>query len=57
VSIEQLLATKNKLMQVLMENIVHRGGHQPVLDSFYIVFLATHPLTLIEVSDPLEVDN
>jgi hypothetical protein len=56
VSIEQLLATKNKLMQVLMENIMHRGGHQPVSDS-YIVFLATHPLTLIEASDPLEVDN
>jgi hypothetical protein len=36
-SIEQLLATQNELMRVLMENLVHRGGHQPhhqhVLDS------------------------
>jgi hypothetical protein len=27
VSIEQLLATQNELMQVLTENLVHRGGH------------------------------
>jgi hypothetical protein len=37
VSIEQLIATQNELMQVLTENLVHRGGHQPhhqqVLDS------------------------
>jgi hypothetical protein len=40
VSIEQLLATQNKLMRVLMENLMHRGvhqpHHQPVMDSSYI---------------------
>jgi hypothetical protein len=29
VSIEQLLATHNELIRVLMENLVHQGGRQP----------------------------
>jgi hypothetical protein len=61
VSLEQLLATQNELMQVLMENLVHRGvcqpRHQPVMDSAYTVLLVMHPPLVIEVSDPLEVDN
>jgi hypothetical protein len=46
-SIEQLLATQNELMRVLIENITHQGGlqlhHLSVLDSSYTDFLATHP--------------
>jgi hypothetical protein len=30
-SLEQLLATQNELMRVLTKNLVHRGGHQPVI--------------------------
>jgi hypothetical protein len=60
-SIEHLLAIQNKLMRVLMENLMHRGGHQPhhqqVLESTYTDILATHPLMFTEVSDSLEVDN
>jgi hypothetical protein len=60
VSIEQLLATQNELMRVLMENLMHRGvrqpHHQPVMDS-YTSFLATHPPLFTEASDPLEADN
>jgi hypothetical protein len=44
-----------------MENLVqcevcppHR---QPGLETSYIDFLATHPLTFVEVTDPLEADN
>jgi hypothetical protein len=61
VSIEQLLATQNELMRVLMENLMHRGvhqpHHQPVMDSSYIDFLATHPPMFVEAADSLEVDN
>jgi hypothetical protein len=61
VSIEQLLATQNELMRVLMENLVHRGvcqpHHQPVMDSSYTDFLVMHPLLFIKASDPLEADN
>jgi hypothetical protein len=61
VSIEQLLATQNELMRVLTENLMHRGGHQPhhqpVLDSSYTDFQATHHLMFAEASDPLELDN
>jgi hypothetical protein len=46
-SIEQLLATQNELMRVLIENITHQGGlqlhHLSVLDSSYTDFLAMHP--------------
>jgi hypothetical protein len=31
--------------------------HQPVMDSSYTDFLATHPPLFIEASDPLEADN
>jgi hypothetical protein len=52
---------QNELMQVLIETLVHRGGcrthHQPVMDSSYTDFLATHPPTFAEVTDLHEVDN
>jgi hypothetical protein len=61
VSIEQLLATQNELMMVLMENLVqcvvcppHR---QPGVETSYIDFLVTHPPTFAEAIDPLEADN
>jgi hypothetical protein len=61
VSIEQLLATQNELMRVLIENLMHRGVHQPhhppVMDSSYTDFLVMHPLTFVKVADPLEADN
>jgi hypothetical protein len=48
-------------MRVLIENLAHRGvhqpHHQPVMDSSYTNFLATHPPLFIEASDPHEVDN
>jgi hypothetical protein len=61
VSLEQLLAMKNELMRVLMENLmhceVHPPHHQPRVETSYIDFLAMHPLMFAEVTDPLEVDN
>jgi hypothetical protein len=60
VSLEQLLAMQNELMQVLMENLIHRGGcqphHLPVMDSSYTNFLVMHPLTFAEVTDPFLAD-
>jgi hypothetical protein len=60
-SIEQLLATQNKLMCVLTGNLMPRGGRQPhhqqVLESSYTDFLMMHPLMFTEASDPLEADN
>jgi hypothetical protein len=56
--IELLLATQNEIMQVLTENLLHRGGrwphYQQVLDSSYTDFLAMHPRTFTKASDPLE---
>jgi hypothetical protein len=44
-----------------MENLMHRGvhqpHHQPIMDSSYTDFLATHPPLLTEASDPLKADN
>jgi hypothetical protein len=61
VSLEQLLATQNELMRVLMENLVQHEvcppHRQPGVDTSYTDFLATHPLMFVEATDPLEVDN
>jgi hypothetical protein len=61
VSLEQLLATQNELMRVLIENHVQhevRSPHrQPGVETSYINFLATHPLMFAEAIDPLEADN
>jgi hypothetical protein len=51
----------NELMQVLTENLMHCGvrpsHHQPVMDSSYNDFKATHPPLFTEASDPLEANN
>jgi hypothetical protein len=61
VSLEQLLATQNELMRVLMENLVQREAHpphrQPGVETSYTDFLATHPPTSAEATDQLEADN
>jgi hypothetical protein len=61
VSLEQLLATQNELMRVLMENLmqceVHPPHHQPGVETSYTNFLATHPSTFAKATDLLEVDN
>jgi hypothetical protein len=48
-------------MQVLMENLMQcevRSPHrQPGVETSYTDFLATHPLTFAEATDPLEADN
>jgi hypothetical protein len=61
VGLEQLLATQNELMRVLMENLVQREvrppHHQPGVETSYTDFLATHPPTFAEAIDLLEADN
>jgi hypothetical protein len=61
VSLEQLLATQNELMRVLTKNLmqheVRPPNRQPRVETSYTDFLATHPLTFVEATDPLEVDN
>jgi hypothetical protein len=65
VSIEQLLATQNELMLMLMlmENEAHRGAghlqhpHQQDMNLSYSNFLMTHPPLFSETTDPLEADN
>jgi hypothetical protein len=60
-SLELLLATQNKLMRVLMENLMQREAHpphcQPGVETSYTDFLATHPPTFAEAIDPLEADK
>jgi hypothetical protein len=60
-SLEQLLATQNELMRVLMENLVQHEAcppHRlPGVETSYIDFLVTHPLMFADVIDPLEADN
>jgi hypothetical protein len=61
VSIEQLLATHNELMRVLMENLVQHEvflrDQQPGVETSYTDFLVMHPPTFIEAVDLLETDN
>jgi hypothetical protein len=61
VSLEQLLATQNELMRVLMENLMQhevRSPHsQPEVETSYTNFLVTHRLTFVEATDLLEADN
>jgi hypothetical protein len=63
VSLEQLLATENKLMMILMENDTRRSvchPHYPRQQDIYSSdadFLATHPPLFSEAMDPLDVDN
>jgi hypothetical protein len=61
VSLEQLLAMQNELMRVLTENLVQREARsphcQPGVETSYTDFLARHPLTFAEATDPLEANN
>jgi hypothetical protein len=60
-SIEQLLATQNELMRVLMENLVQcvvcPSHHQPGVETSYIDFLVMHPPTFTKAIDLLEAGN
>jgi hypothetical protein len=63
VSLEQLLATKNELMRMLMENDTQHGAgrtqhpRQQDMDLSYSDFLVTHLPLFFEPRDPLEADN
>jgi hypothetical protein len=63
VSIEELLATQNELMRVLVQNEVHRGVDHPHhhwqqdMNTFYSDFLATHPTVFSGAKDPLDADD
>jgi hypothetical protein len=58
-----LLATQNELMRVLMENLMQHELCPPHcqsgggVETSYIDFMAMHPSTFAEVTDPLEADN
>jgi hypothetical protein len=63
ISIEQLLATQNELMSVLMQNEAHHRverlqhhWHQD-LNTFDFDFLAPHPPIFSGAKDLLEVDD
>jgi hypothetical protein len=61
VSLEQLLATHNELIRVLMENLMQREVRPPHrqsgVETSYTDLLAMHPLTFAEATDPLEADS
>jgi hypothetical protein len=63
VSLEQLLATKNELMRMLVESDACHGAghpqhpHHQDMDSSYSDFLVTHPTLFTKPTDPLEADN
>jgi hypothetical protein len=62
VSLEQLLATQNNLMRILVENDERCGverqqpQHQE-RDSSYSDFLITHPSIFADATDPLKADS
>jgi hypothetical protein len=63
VRIEQLLATQNELMSVLVPNEAHRGVgrpqnlHQQDMNTSYSDFLASHPPWFSGANDLLEEDD
>jgi hypothetical protein len=63
ISIEELLATQNKLMRVLVLNEANRGEErlqhhrQQDMNTSYSDFLTTHPLDFSRARDPLDVDD
>jgi hypothetical protein len=63
VSLEQLLATQNELMTVLIQNEAHRGAERPQhpryqdMNTPYSEFRVTHPPLFSGGKDPLEADN
>jgi hypothetical protein len=63
VSLEQLLATQNELMTLLIQNETRRGAkcsqhprHQD-MNTSYSEYLATHPPLFSGGNDPLEADD
>jgi hypothetical protein len=63
VSLEQLLATKNELMTLLIQNETHRGAECPQhhrhqdMNMSYSEFLATHPPLFSRGKNSLEADD
>jgi hypothetical protein len=63
VSIEELLATQNELMRVLVRNEANRGVEHPQhhnyqdMNTSYSDFLATHLLAFSGAKDPLDADD
>jgi hypothetical protein len=63
VSLEQLLATQNELMTLLIQNEARRGAERPQhpryrdMNMSYSEFLATHPPLFSRGRDPLEADD
>jgi hypothetical protein len=63
VSLEQLLATQNELMTLLIQNETCRGVECPqhpqyqYMNTSYSEFLATHPPLFSGGRDPLEADD
>jgi hypothetical protein len=62
VSLEQLLATQNNLMTLLMENEMrHEADHpqyqQQDMDSLYLDFLVTRTPIFVKTIDSLEANN
>jgi hypothetical protein len=63
VSIEDLLATQNKLMRVLVRNEANHGVERPQhhkkqnMNMSYSDFLATHPLDFSGEKDLLDADD
>jgi hypothetical protein len=63
VSLEQLLATQNELMTLLIQNKTRCGAEHPQhprhqdMNTSYLEFLVTHPPLFFGGKDPLEVDD
>jgi hypothetical protein len=63
VNLEQLLATQNELMTLLIQNEARRGVERPQhpqyqdMNTSYLEFLATHPPLFSGGKDPLEADD
>jgi hypothetical protein len=63
VNIEELLATQNELMRVLVQNEAHRGADRPHhhwqqdMNTSYSDFLATHSLVFSGANDLLDTDD
>jgi hypothetical protein len=63
VSLEQLLATQNELMTLLIQNEARRGAERPQhpryqnMNTSYSEFLVTHPPLFSGGRDPLEADG
>jgi hypothetical protein len=63
VSLEQLLATQNEFMTLLIQNEARRGAARPQhpryqdMNTSYSEFLAAHPSLFSGGKDPLEADD